>query len=51
MSKCKPSQDQAKIFKLDILCGSEDGEVEVRAIEPVGSDEAVAQDTTVAESA
>jgi hypothetical protein len=51
MSKCKPSQDQAKIFQLDILCESEDGEIEVRTIEPVGSTNAVVQGTTVAESA
>lgn len=51
MSKCKPTQDATKIFTLDILCELEDGEVEVRSIEPVGNSDTITQSKTASKSA
>ena len=38
MSKCKPGQDQAKIFRLDILAASPNGDIQIQEIEPIGVD-------------
>lgn len=36
MSKCKPQQDEGKIFRLDALSENSDGAIEERSIEPIG---------------